>query len=308
MTRTLGMMILVALGAAAGCDARAKASDPQAREDQKSRELESCSASVQCQDDLRCFDSTCRRTTRSNDGDYYAALGAAARTRGELDAAIAAYRDALARYDAEKVALPPEIDCAYGTTLALAKANKEHAELAARVLHRCIRAVPVGSSLRDRAFADLATLADVGLEPSTLVRTQPADLYLTRAPQRPAADKLAVTVTASPPPTAKTYQGVPDRIMAPDLHAALAACWDAYNTATKKDTLAVTMGVRSGVADSGYDDVPGQVFVRLDPPAAGMAAADAAADTCVRAAVEPALKTVDSVREVFATKLTITVK
>ena len=32
--------------------------------------------------------------------------------------------------------LPPDVDCEYGTTLAAARAKKEQAELAARVLHR----------------------------------------------------------------------------------------------------------------------------------------------------------------------------
>jgi hypothetical protein len=43
----------------------------------RSKEYESCGASAQCGDELRCFDHTCRRSSRSNVGDYYVALGAA---------------------------------------------------------------------------------------------------------------------------------------------------------------------------------------------------------------------------------------
>ena len=43
-------------------------------------------------------------------------------------------------------------------------------------------------------------------------------------------------------------------------------------------------------------------------PATAAAGAEGAAEQCVRAAVEPALKALNTVRDAFATKLTITVK
>ncbi|HET9627833.1 MAG TPA: hypothetical protein VFP84_41025, partial [Kofleriaceae bacterium] len=79
----------------AGCDSRATASDPAARAEMKSKEYETCGASAQCADELRCFDQVCRRTARSTVGDYFAALGAGARGKGELEAAVAAYAQAL---------------------------------------------------------------------------------------------------------------------------------------------------------------------------------------------------------------------
>src|ERR1041384_6195515 len=105
------MRVLLAIAlAAVGCDSRATASDPSAgRAEQKSKEYETCGASMQCQDELRCFDHACRRIARSTGGDYFAAAGAHARGKGELEAAIADYAQALGHYDAEKVALPPDI-------------------------------------------------------------------------------------------------------------------------------------------------------------------------------------------------------
>src|SRR5437764_410987 len=123
-------VLLAAALAITGCDSRATASDPPAgRAEQKSKEYETCGASMQCQDELRCFDQLCRRTGRSTVGDLYAAAGARARSKGDLEAAIAAYAQALGHYDAEKVALPPDVDCAYGAALAAATSSKEHAEL-----------------------------------------------------------------------------------------------------------------------------------------------------------------------------------
>jgi hypothetical protein len=301
------LVLLVAFAAA--CDSKATASDPQgggARSELRSKEYESCSASAQCGDDLRCFDHTCRRTARSNVGDYYAALGAALASRGDYENAIAAYTQAEGHYDSEKVGLPPDVDCAYGTTLALAK--KDHAELGARVLHRCILAVPVGSGLRDRALATLATLSDAGLDPLALGKDKVIDKYLTGAPAKPASDKLTVTVTGNPSPPAKSLQMITDKIE-PELHGSLVACWETYTGATKKDALASTISLKSAYIASEYaddPDVPGQFILKVEVPS-GSSGAQKAADECVKAAVEPAIKGL-GLRESFSTKLTITVK
>lgn len=289
---------LVALLAfAAGCDSKATASDPQApKVDQRSKEYESCGASPDCVEPLRCFDLACRRPTRSTVGDYYAALGAA--VTGEPS--IAAYSQAIGQYEAAKISLPPEIDCAYGGALAAAKANKEHAELAARVLHRCVLAVPVGSRLRDQALAALATLADTGLDPLTLAKPQLADLYLTKGPKRPTTDKLTVTIAGLPQ---KSNDAVLAKLNETDTHSALVTCWQNQFDASHKDTLAVSIGVKAAFMASEYEDEQGVFVVKLDPPASG---ADAAAESCIRQILEPVLKT--TAREGYAAKLTVTVK
>jgi hypothetical protein len=293
----------------AGCDSRAKASDPQSsRPEAKSKEYESCGASMHCQDDLRCFDNVCRRGARSTVGDYYAALGVASRSRGELDVAIDSFNKALGHYDSEKIALPPDVDCAYGATLAAGKAKKANAELAARVLHRCVLAVPVGSSLRRQALTELANLTDAGLDPLALGRTALADVYLTQGPKKPATDKLGVTITANPPVDKKTFPMVTDRLTQPDMKTALIACWDVYNAASKKDTMSVTIGIKWSYTPSEYEDEPGRYSSKVEPAIAMPAGAEASADQCVRAAVEPAIKALTTVRDAFATKLTITVK
>jgi hypothetical protein len=303
-------LLAVALALAlVGCDSRATASDPPAgRAEQKSKEYETCSASVHCQDELRCFDHACRRIARSTVGDYYAAAGALARGKGDLEAAIAAYAQALGHYDAEKVALPPDVDCAYGATLAAARRNKEHAELGARVLHRCVLAVPVGSRLRDQALAELAVLAEVGLDPVLLGAPKLADLYLTRGPTRPATDKLTVTVTPSPAPAGKSYALIPDKLNEADLHTALVACWEAYNSASKKDALTVTIGVKASYISSEFEDEPGTFAVKLEPAVAlPSGSPEASADGCVRQILEPAIKSL-KITDAFTTKLAISIK
>jgi hypothetical protein len=290
----------------AGCDSKAKASDP-ASHIEKARELESCATTGQCADDLRCFDRECRRIARSTVGDYFAAVGANARTKGDIEAAIDAYSRALGHYDAEKLAAPPDVDCAYGAALAAGKSNKQHAELGARVLHRCLLAVPVGSSLRQHALSELATLADSGLDPLALGRSQLADVYITRDAS-PSTDKLTVTFSAVPVPTAKSYQGVTDALAAPEVKTALIACWQAYNNAAHKDVLVDSISIKGAYSPSQYEDETGSFALKIDPPAAVPAGTpEAAADQCVRGVVEPVLKNV-AVHDAFQTRLTVTVK
>jgi hypothetical protein len=304
---------LVLVFALAACDSRAKASDPEgSRADQKSKEYESCAASVQCADGLRCYERTCRRTARSNVGDYYAALGAAKRASGDLDAAVEAYAHANDHYNNEKVGptVPPDITCGYGGALAANNRKKENAELGARWLHRCLLALGpgAGGALRDKALADLALLADAGLEPLAIGRTAEGDIYLRGGPAKPATDKLAVAVGASPTPSTKGYLGLNDKLNEAGNKDALIACWTAYNAATKKDALVVNIGVKIAYAQNpDYEDEGGWI-TKIEPPS-GLAAGspEAAGDACVRAVVEPAFKDL-KLREGLNTKLAIAIK
>lgn len=251
---------------------------------------------MHCQDELRCFEHSCRRVARSAVGDYNAALGASLEKKGDLEGAVAAYSAALVRYDADKLAVPPDLDCAYGAALAAAKANPKHAELAAKVLHRCILAVPAGA-FRFAALDQLVTLGDSGLDPQLLGGSKLADTYLTKGPVRPATDTLSVTVTAVPPPAGKNWPKVPEKLTG-DLKPALIACWEK----NKKDELTVSIALKVGFASSSDYEDEGGWFTKIEPnPAAGEG------EACVRAAVEPAIKGL-SLREAINSKVTITIK
>lgn len=294
---------------AAGCDSRAASTDPQAappRAEQKSREFESCSATVHCADELRCFEQSCRRTARSVVGDYHAALGSALRGRGKLAEAAAAYTEALARYGADNIAVPPELDCAYGSALAANKGKKEQSELAARVLHRCLVAVPAGSALYGQALADLTNLAEVGFEPATLAKSTAADVYLTKAPARKGAEAVVITATANPMPSGKSFALVLDEVGKPELRGALLACWEAHAAATQKDELAVTFGVKAKFITD-YEDEPNILAVTFEPGGAAAGTPEAAAEECVRKALEPIKKT-PGLKDSATTKLTVTMK
>lgn len=295
---------------ATGCDSKATASDPPTggvRAEQKSKEFESCGTSSHCADDLRCFDQMCQRAARSAVGDYFAAVGRNALANGKAADAVAAYAIALTHYDNEKIPVPPALDCEYGAALAASRSNKENAELGARVLHRCVLAVPPASSLRTRAMNSLALLDEVGLDPLLIGGPKLADTYLTKGPQKPATDKLAVTVSANPAP-AKTMPLIEGKVAEADVKSALIACWNQFHDAAKKDALAVTIGMKGGFVQGEYEDDPVRFVLKFEPPVALPAGSpEAAADGCVRAVMEPAIKGL-KIAEAFNTKLTITVK
>jgi len=287
MRRYLLLVVLLA------CDSRAKASDPSGGGGQKSKEYETCGTTAHCDGDLRCFDHVCRRPNRSTVGDYFAAVGANLRAKGDLDGAVSAYNQATGNYDSEKVATPPDLDCAYGSALAAARGKKENGELGAKLLHRCLLAVP-GGALRERALADLATLNDAGLDPLTLGRTAPADVYLKLAAAPPPSTDKTVTVEAKP--AAAGVQPIVDKLMGADLHNAFVAC-------AAKAAVNVSLPIKNVYYASQYDDEPGGFALKLDPAKAG-ASPD---ETCVRAIVEPALKGINP-SAAFSTNLAISVK
>jgi len=309
---TTRVAILVALGAALGavaaCDSRATASGPAAdvaKPDRLSKELESCGTTAHCADGLRCWERVCQREGRSTLGDYQVARGARALAAGDTDTALAAYAESLAAYEAAKLSVPPDVDCAYGLALVRARATKDKAELAARVLHRCLLAIPAAVPLRAQALAGLAELDSSGLDPNQIARPQLADLYLTRAPAKPPSDKVSVVVSADPMPKGKTYALIPERLGQPDAKAALVGCWERYVGASQQKELTARLGLEVKYRPSEYDDEPGTYALTWTAPAETGAAAEA--QTCVRAAVEPLVAAL-KVRDAFATTLTVAIR
>ena len=299
--RNLAGIVAIGLGLFVGCDSRAKASDP-VKPDRLGKELESCGSTADCETELHCFDQTCRRMSRSAVGDYYAALGASARAKGDLEGAVAAYNNALGQYDAEKIKLPPEIDCAYGSTLAVARGKKEFAERGAKVLHRCVLAVPVASALRTQAMMDLALLDESGLDPLALGKNGLADVYLTKGPGKPSTDKVNYTAVATPALSAKVAAGLAGKL--DEQKAQLVACWQTYTDTSKKDTLAVTVTAKGLYVESDYEGEGG--FAVKVEPSPGLAGPEAGADACVRPIVEAALKAAP--HEGYSSKLVVTIK
>ncbi|MEZ4401810.1 MAG: hypothetical protein R3B06_17410 [Kofleriaceae bacterium] len=287
---------LAAAAALAGCDTRATASSTgDVIPARLSQAYETCSSTAQCADELRCFDQTCVSAARSTLGDY---LAARAGTQASVEAAIADLAEAQATYQAEQVAIPADLDCAYGRALARAEGKQDKLELAARLLHRCLVAVPVGSRLRRDAIAALVGLDAAGLDPKQIAKTAPADLYLTRAPELPSTDQLKINVTTEPVVSNKSLPLVVERVTAPEQRAALMACWQAHHD---NAALTVKLPLKVSYKPSEFDDEPGQYRVAMDAPTEPGAA-------CVYGAVAPAITATKGLRDKFDTTLVVSIK
>ncbi|RMH38007.1 MAG: hypothetical protein D6689_20240 [Deltaproteobacteria bacterium] len=274
--------------AAAACDPAATATGQGGPldEQQRSQLGETCDTSLHCAPGLRCLDGVCRAAQSSVLGEFYAAVGAVALGRGDTAAAIDAYTQAVNQYEADRVDPPADLLCAFGGALVRDRDDRTHAEMAARVLHKCVLGAPPGSALRATAMRHLARLVDAGLDPLLLARAEPADVYLTKQPALPPVD--AVKVTAAPQgraPRSRTFTGWMNLLASPKVKAALAPCWEAHAKATRQTELKVRLGLHYHFRLDEYDDFDRSLLDIVDATPVGGATPDAAA--CVRDALAP---------------------
>jgi hypothetical protein len=241
------------------CDPNAK---PSANEglltskERLSREYESCARTSDCADDLRCFHDICRDTRASVVGDYQAAAGALALQAGEVNKAIEAYTAAVNRYQSDKLPVPLNVLCGKGEALVALGSfadDRDQAELAARTLHECLRAAPVGASVRQRALTALAQLGAAGLDPELLARDEMMSEYLTQQPAKPAASSIAVKATGTVKKGPRAYTEWLEHLQSEAIRDRLLPCWEANWKATKSKTFTLTVGFKYFFYE-GYDE------------------------------------------------------
>jgi hypothetical protein len=277
--------VLCALPLAAGCDPSAKASGEGAT-GERSKEYESCGATLECEPGLRCADDICRSPATVIIGDYWAAVGRRALAAGEKERAVTAYGEAVNQYKAANQEPPLALYCGQGHALTAARDNVEYAETGARVLHRCARLAPVGSALRRQALTDLAALGDVGLDP-VLLGTDAADKYLTKAPKAPPSDKVRLTLGGvdTTPGFVTTFGGKPMRDK-------LIGCWEAYNKETGETDLTLSFRFKYRFVRGVYESQDGYKLSMYD--------ADAPSDPAVAAAVACAKPHIEALVDGFS--------
>ena len=116
-------------------------------------------------------------------------------------------------------------------------------------------------------------------------------------------------MTASPAVTGKSFPIIADKLTEADPRSALIACWQAYNAATHKNAMSVTIRVDGEVHAIGVRG-RGRHLRDQDRPAGRRCRRGPmpSADACVRGVIEPAIKDLKTLSDAFATKLTITIK
>lgn len=273
MSRISSLVIILFFTA---CDPNAKPSADESlltSKDRLSREYETCARTSDCAGDLRCFQGTCRVTVASVVGDYQAAAGALALQNGDASKAIEAYTAAVNRYESDKLTVPVEVLCGKGEALVALGSfadNRDKAELAARTLHECLRAAPVGTSGRKRALAALARLGAAGLDPELLARDELMTAYLTKQPAKPAASSITVKASGDVNSKASSYTEFLTHVASDPVRDQLIACWDANWKATKNKTFDVGFKFKYYFQEGEYvEDDRDKLVIKSPAPAEG---------------------------------------
>lgn len=279
----------IAVFALVACDASAKneGKDKNVAARRLSAQHESCAAAADCADGLRCYANTCVATDRVLVGEYYARVGDVSLRKKDLARAAEAYDEAVKQYKAKNKPVPPRLYCGWGKALLADTHDPDKPELAAKVLHRCLRGAPVGSPLRDRALRLLAELDELGLNPVTLPSKEDATKYL-KGERKPATEKLKVKISS----TATGKRGH-DRLVKlmqdPALKPQYVACWTAYYNASKKPTLTATFSYKSRFKTGPFPEQDGH-YIKMEKSTPPSEPAAAAAYNCVKTIIEPLAK------------------
>lgn len=288
---------VIAMGALVllGCEAKAQHGISS---DRLSAKWESCAATSDCVDPLRCIDEVCRDAKRTDVGDYLLASGKAALSRGEIDFAVAQLTGAERQYTNEKLEVPADVYCALGAALVELRRDQTKAEEAARRLHRCLQGLPDGSKLRDYALSRLALLGEVGFDPVHLQGKEVSDRYLTKAPRKPPTAELTITATGSPASKRKSYGEWIAALSGPEVKAALVPCYEAWWKATRKKELSVVVPFKYRFHLDPDDEALDRGILKVDKIKPSADANVAAATQCAATALAPiAEKTGKSFRD-----------
>lgn len=250
-------VMAMSFSVAPGCDPNAKANANDRTlfaKDRLSKAHESCSATSDCIEELRCLDHLCRGTAASVVGDYHAAVGERELAAGNVDAAIEAYTAAVNRYKSDKVTVPSELHCAHGRALVAASSAPQMAEGAARALDQCLREAPAGSALHRVALVQLALLGKAGLDPEHLGSGDPPPRYMTKAASQPTPDKLSISASGDARKKARSYTEFIALVQSDGPNGEFVPCWEMNWKATKEKKLTVTVPFKSRFVEGEYEE------------------------------------------------------
>lgn len=284
----LALLLLAPLGA---CDSAERTGDEASivqRPPGESAEFETCASTADCVGTLRCQEATCQSSARSRLGDYHAARGRRALAQGELETAASAYNDAITTYEKESLTAPTELLCAQGMALAVAREDAQLAEAAARILHKCVLAVPPTSMIATKAMNALSSLGEVGLDGELLARSEPADLYLTGESTGPDLSKLRVQVSSDGKSTKSSFNEFVTALRTDQNKAAFQECWQAAWKDHKQETLDVSLNVTYRFFLDPDDESRDRADIKVEEMAGVSGAGPVSASKCVQAVAQTA--------------------
>lgn len=294
---SLALSIAIA-GSLVGCDSSARSKElPVSPEQQKGASLvyESCAASSDCSEQLRCIDATCQSTERSRLGDFYAAAGRLALAAGDTEEAAKAYNDAVTQYEQEKLSPPLDLLCEQGAAMAAGLDDKQLAEAAARILHKCVLALPGNSQLARHAYDALATLGPAGLDEEVIARSETGDLYMSGEAEQPDLSALKLSIVPQGKKNRKRgFELLVAALEGPASKKAFAACWQKSWKQNKTETLAVEIPFEYRFFldedDAARDRASLKVGSRVPPTDPNLISAGQCIETAASAAAEEVIK------------------
>jgi hypothetical protein len=282
----LSVCVVVVGAMVGGCDPTPSSNNRSIVGSGPSLVFESCAASEQCSEGLRCIEQTCRPTASSVVGEYQAALGRRRTKEKSFEQAIAAFEASVSAYESDKLKPPADVFCDHGRALILGGGDPQRLELAARVLHRCLLQTPVGSKLRRRAAELLALLDDSGLEPKQLAGDKLSDEYLKGAPAAPDTSELKLVVSPSGDNKKRSYSRLVPKLQSDEALKALIPCWEEYWASGGRGPLKLALEFKHSFRLDEYDDFDRTTLDILEPKSSGDGAVDAA-QSCAREALQP---------------------
>lgn len=278
----LALSLFASAGACDSAERKGEHVDITQRAPGESTEFESCASTADCVDALRCLDAQCVTTARSRLGDFHAALGRRALGAGEPEAAASAYNDAITVYEKESLTPPTELLCEQGIALAQGREDAKLAEASARILHKCVLAVPPSSALATAAMNALASLGEVGLDGDLLARSETADLYLTGESSGPDLSKLRVQVSSDGKSTKSSFNSFVEELRTDANKAAFQSCWQASWKEHKAELLDVSLNVSYRFFLDPDDESRDRADIKVEE-IAGLGGAAAKSSQCVHA-------------------------
>jgi hypothetical protein len=259
--------------ASLGCDQRAKVAGASVMPPGRvapGKLRESCAATSDCEDPLRCVEGSCRSASTSRLGDYYWALGQITAEKNKFADAADAFQQAVGHFDDEKLDAPPALLCDAGAAMRKNTKDASAPEKAARLLHRCLLGTAVGAADHMRALRELAELDAFGLDPTKIALDKVTDSYLTRAPKAPQSSEVKLEVAQTKPSGDRGYAGFVALLATDPVKKSFQPCFDKYVTASQKTSLSFPLNVALHV-QIGDDDmyVGGSLDVKTDPATTG---------------------------------------
>lgn len=297
----LALTLLVA-ASLFSCDSSARSTEPAApaqRPEGESLAYETCATSSQCAGEFRCIDGSCQTSLRSRLGDFYAAAGRRALAAGDTEKASKSYNSAVTQYGKEALAPPVDLLCEQGVALAEGREDKQLAEAAARLLHKCVLVVPGNSHLARNAMTALASLSEAGLDEEVVGRSETGDLYMSGDSQQPDLSALKLSVAPQGKKNKKrSFAALVAALEAPASKQAFAACWQAHWKKTKSETLKVELPFQYRFFLDEDDESRDRATLKMGSRTAPSDANLAAAGQCVESAASAvAAETVKSLRD-----------